>query len=390
MSAPLDPVQLTLDLVRIPSVSPDLSADGGEATIVRHVAGLLEQIGIQPELQPVDGQRCNVIGVLPGTAPGMLVFEAHLDTVPMPTVPCVPRLEDGRVWGRGACDTKASVAAMLTALEQLTTDPRPRPTVVFAGVVDEEYVMRGAAALADRLAGADGIVIGEPTNLRPVRAHNGCLRFEVRVRGITAHSSKAYLGRNAIVDAARLVVALEEQLGVALLSRPHVLTGSGLLTATEISGGTAPNVVPDACTVRFDRRLTPGETPASALEEVDAVVTALGASHGLVADRRDPWLLLPSVEMTPGHPLVTLAEAACSDALGEPVRSSGVPYCTDANVLTGQGQIPSIVLGPGSIDQAHAPVEWVDAEEIRRAVPLYASIAHRAAGGLQDTEQETP
>lgn len=385
----MDVVQLTLDLVRTPSVSPDLAAGGGEAVIVRQVAAVLEQIGIEPELQHVEGERCNVLGVLPGTDAGMLVFEAHLDTVPMPTVSCVPRLEGGQVWGRGACDTKASLAAMLAALQQLAGDLRPRPTVVFAGVVDEEYVMRGAAALAERLAGADGIVIGEPTNLRPVRAHNGCVRFEVEVRGITAHSSKAYLGRNAIVDAARLVLALEEQLGAGLLSRPHVLTGSGLLTATEISGGTAPNVVPDSCTVRFDRRLTPGDTPASALAEVDAVVAALAATHGLTADRREPWLLLPSVEMRSGHLLVALAEAACSEALGEPVRSSGVPYCTDANVLTGHGQIPSVVLGPGSIDQAHAPVEWVDAAEVRRAVPLYASLAHRAAGGLQDIEQET-
>ena len=157
---------------------------------------------------------------------------------------------------------------------------------------------------------------------------------------------------------------------------------------TEISGGTAPNVVPDSCTVRFDRRLTPGETPDSALAEVDAVVRSLNATDGVRADRRDPWLLLPPVEMLPGHPLVALAEAACSDALGEPVLSSGVPYCTDANVLTGHGHIPSVVLGPGSIDQAHAPVEWVDVGEVRDAVPLYVSLAHRAAAGLQQTDQE--
>jgi len=389
VSAAVDVVQLTLDLVRTPSVSPDLAAGGGETAVVDQVAAELARIGIQPELQAVEGNRANVLGVLPGTASGVLVFEAHLDTVPLPTVPCPPRLEGGRVWGRGACDTKAAVAAMLTALGRLSQDDRPRPTVVFAGVVDEEYVMRGAAALVERIADVDGIVIGEPTSLRPVRAHNGCVRFEVQVHGVTAHSSKAFLGRNAIVDAARLVVTLDEILGATLLARPHVLTGTGLLTATEILGGTAPNVVPDSCTVRFDRRLTPGETTQSALAEVDAVVEGLGTSHGVRATRAEPWLLLPSVEMRNDHPLVSVAEAACAEVLRAPAPSSGVSYCTDANVLTGYGRIPSVVVGPGSIDQAHAPMEWVDVEQVRQAVPFYMAIAQRAAGGLRAGRQET-
>lgn len=378
----VDVVELTRELVSLDSVNPSLTPGPGELAVMRRVAEFLDSIGITPQFQSVEGDRANVIGVLPGTSPEVLVLEAHLDTVPMPAVACVPRVEGGRIWGRGACDTKASIASMLVAMRVLADSSRPRPTVVFAGVVDEEYVMRGAEVLAAAMPNVDGIVIGEPTSLRPVRAHNGCVRFDIAVHGITAHSSKAHLGTNAIVAAARVVVALDEELGSKLASRAHVLTGSGLLSPTQVFGGQAPNVIPDLCTVRFDRRLTPGETLEQALQEVDAIVDALRTSHGIVATRESPWLRLPAVEMPEGHPLVAVAEAACADVLGVEVDASGVPYCTDANILTGHGSIPAVVVGPGSIDQAHAPVEWVDVEEVRAAVDVYTSIVHGACGAL--------
>lgn len=387
MSA-VDVVELTRELVALDSVNPSLTPGSGEAAVMQRVAAVLEDIGITPELQHVDEGRANVIGVLPGSSPEVLVLEAHLDTVPMPLVPCPPRIEDGRIWGRGACDTKASIAAMLVAVQALSRSDRPRPTVVFAGVVDEEYVMRGAEVLAAAMPNVDGIVIGEPTSLRPVRAHNGCVRFDIAVRGETAHSSKAHLGTNAIVAAARLVVALEDELSTKLAARAHVLTGSGLLSATQITGGTAPNVVPDLCTVRFDRRLTPGETLEQALQEVDGIVEALRTEHGVDATRESPWLRLPAVEMPDGHPLVGVAERACAEVLGQQSPASGVPYCTDANILTGHGSIPAVVVGPGSIDQAHAPVEWVEVGEVRQAVDVYLSIVYGACGALSLSRSE--
>ena len=344
---------------------------------MQRVGNLLSESGLDVRVQPVDGGRGNVLASLPGTVPGTVVMEAHLDTVPMPVEPCGPSLNNGRIWGRGACDTKASVASMVAAMRVLAADERPRPTVLFAGVVDEEYVMKGAHELAGELTGVDGVIVGEPTNLLPVRAHNGCVRFEVEVRGQTAHSSKAFLGRNALLDAARVMLALEEHVGRLLRSRPHVLTGPGLLTATEIVGGTAPNVVPDRCTVRFDRRTTPGEAVSDVLAEIDAVVEMVRTEQGVDAVRVAPWLELPAVETDPGHGLVGMAEEVCATSLGRDVVASGVPYCTDANVLSGLAGVPSIVLGPGSIDQAHAPVEWVDVAEVETAVGLYVELIRR-------------
>ena len=375
MTAITDPVQLTQEFVAVDSVNPDLAESAGEAQMAERVAQLLQALGAQVETQQVVGGRANVLGVLPGDLDSFVVLEAHLDTVPMPVVPLPVGIANGRLWGRGSCDTKASIAAMIVAMQQIAGQRGPRPTVMFAGVVDEEYVMRGAQVLSQRIPRAASLIIGEPTSLRVVRAHNGCVRFDIEVHGRTAHSSRATLGRNAILDASRLVLELNERLGAKLEAAPHPLTGAGLLTAAMINGGTAPNVVPDSCIVRFDRRMVPGETIPQALAEVDAVLAQLFEDFGLRATRSDPWLELPAVEMSEDHPLVQAGLSACTHpGGGSPPHAEGVPYCTDANILTGHAALPSIVLGPGSIDQAHSPEEWVDVQEVRDSVALYVNL----------------
>ncbi|MDI1290966.1 MAG: M20/M25/M40 family metallo-hydrolase, partial [bacterium] len=201
MKVASDPVQLTADFVAVASVNPDLAGGPGENDLGEQVMEFLTRIGADVESDEVEGGRANVMGVLPGDIDRLVVLEAHLDTVPMPVVPLPVGVSNGKLWGRGACDTKASVAAMLVAMEQIAMQRGPRPTVMFAGVVDEEYVMRGAQVLASRISHADAVIIGEPTRLRVVRAHNGCVRFDIQVHGRTAHSSRATLGRNAILDA---------------------------------------------------------------------------------------------------------------------------------------------------------------------------------------------
>lgn len=362
-----DPVELAEGLIAINSVNPELAESPGEATIADFVASQLSELGATVVEQHVIDNRSNVIATLIGDSPGTVVLGAHLDTVPMPVVPMPSGISGDRLYGRGSCDTKASMAAMITALRILNESRESRPTLVFAGTVDEEYVMKGARKLSERLSTAEWVVIGEPTNLAPVRAHNGCVRFDVEIRGITAHTSRATLGRNAIVDAARVITALQDSLGAELEVRGQSITGVGLLTATVIEGGIAPNVVPDSCRVRFDRRTVPGEVTETVLQEIDAVIGQVSDRYGIEARRQDPWLDLPPMELDEAHPLCRHAVSA-SPVAG---RAGGVPYCTDANILTGFAGIPSIVLGPGSIDQAHAPVEWVEVDQVRSAVDAY-------------------
>ena len=367
---------LLRSLMAFDSRNPDLSPESpGERPLAEAVAVLLRERGLRADLHAAVGDRPNVVGVLPGT-PGQptILLEAHLDTVPTPPGGIPVRQEGRRLFGRGTCDTKGSLAAMIAAAGRLAEVNGPRPTLVVAGVVDEEYIMRGAAALPAHMPPVDAVVIGEPTSLAPVRAHNGFIRVRVQVGGRSAHSSKAHLGINAIVHAARVVTALDDTLGERLRGRPHALTGPALLSPTMVTGGVAPNVVPDRCEVMFDRRLAPDETVAGALGEIEAVLARL-RGEGVSVRLDEPIVALPGMETGLDVPIVRAAEQAVADTLGRAVPANGVTYSTDACLLSGAAGLPCVVLGPGSIDQAHTDDEWVDLDEVALAVDVYVALA---------------
>jgi acetylornithine deacetylase len=374
----MDPVELLEELVRVDSVNPAMGGPG-EHEIIGRLTELLGDLGLEvstPEV--VDGRR-NLLATLPGSSGApTLLLEAHLDTVAMPAEgPAVGRTQD-RLAGRGSCDTKGSAAAMVAAMAKLLGTGDERATVVFAGVADEEDRMLGSRALVDQLPPVDAAVIGEPTSLEPVRVHNGLARITIETHGRAAHTSRAHLGVNAISAASRVVASLEERLLPRLKARAHPLAGPALLTAAVIGGGVAPNVVPDRCRLWVDRRLAPGEDPDAALAEIDQLLEGL-REHGDRITRKPPWLLLEAVETPADHPVVRLAEESVEAVLGRPVTAGGVPYGTDASNLSGVGGIPCVVLGPGSIDQAHTDDEWVPLGEVRRAAVVYAEMARRFA-----------
>lgn len=381
----IDPVELLEELVRIDSVNPAMGGPG-EHEIIGRLTELLGDLGLQvstPEV--VDGRR-NLLATLPGSSGApTLLLEAHLDTVAMPEEGLAVRQSEDRLVGRGSCDTKGSAASIIAAMAELMGSGEERATVVFAGVADEEDRMLGSRALVDQLPPVDAAVIGEPTSLEPVRVHNGLARITIETHGRAAHTSRAHLGVNAISAAARVVASLEEHLLPRLKARAHPLAGPALLTPAVIGGGVAPNIVPDRCRLLVDRRLAPGENPEAALAEIDQLLEGL-RERGDRITRSPPWVLLEAVETPADHPVVRLAEESVEAVLGRPVTAGGVPYGTDASNLSGVGGIPCVVLGPGSIDQAHTDDEWVPLEEVRRAAVVYAEMArrlvrHRAEGG---------
>jgi acetylornithine deacetylase/succinyl-diaminopimelate desuccinylase-like protein len=381
----MDPVELLEELVRVNSVNPAMGGPG-EHEIIGRLTELLGDLGLQvstPEV--VDGRR-NLLATLPGSSGApTLLLEAHLDTVAMPEEGLAVRQSEDRLVGRGSCDTKGSAASIIAAMAELMGSGEERATVVFAGVADEEDRMLGSRALVDQLPPVDAAVIGEPTSLEPVRVHNGLARITIETHGWAAHTSRAHLGVNAISAAARVVASLEEHLLPRLKARAHPLAGPALLTPAVIGGGVAPNIVPDRCRLLVDRRLAPGENPEAALAEIDQLLEGL-RERGDRITRSPPWVLLEAVETPADHPVVRLAEESVEAVLGRPVTAGGVPYGTDASNLSGVGGIPCVVLGPGSIDQAHTDDEWVPLEEVRRAAVVYAEMArrlvrHRAEGG---------
>lgn len=372
----LDVLDLLEELVRIESVNPAMGG-GGEGSVASFLADVLRGIGAEVSLDEVEPGRPNVVGVLSGAIDSAILLEAHVDTVALPEGGLDAHREGDRVVGRGSCDTKGSCAAMVAALDVLSREPR-RPTVVFAGAMDEEGAMLGSRALVERLPPVGGAVIGEPTSLTPVRVHNGLARIRLRARGVSAHTSRAHLGVNAISAAARAITALDDELGPRLRARSHPMAGPALLTVAVIHGGIAPNVVPERCEVVLDRRIAPGEEPEHAMKEIDEVLDTVREA-GFDVAREDPYLVLPAVETPPEHPLVGAAEAAVEAVLGRADVAGGVPYGTDASNLSGLGHIPCVVLGPGSIDHAHSDHEWVPIVEVEQAVAIYVETAHRFA-----------
>ena len=365
-------IDLLSQLVQIPSINPTLNPQGSEVAIVEYCASILAARGFEVELVPVSPGRTNVLGCVLGGKKGLLVCESHLDTVPESHESCAFDIRNGKMYGRGSCDTKASGAAMITAMQSLAAYFRfeDRLTMVFAGAVDEEAMMTEAIALLPFLASAKMVIFGEPTELVPLRTHNGILRFDLTIGGETAHSAIANAGINAIVHASRLIVKFEERKTELLKLAQHQLTGQGAFTLTHITGGVATNMVPDRCELKFDRRFVPGEDVEEVLRSVDAFLDECRA-EGIDVVCSEPIVRRKPMELNAQHRLVTTAEDVCSRFRGKPVVASGATFCTDASVFSGESDIPCIILCSGNIAQAHVPKEWVELAEVEAAVEVY-------------------
>ena len=370
------PAQALLEqLIGFDSVNPSLDpSGGGEAAIGAFIADFCRQRDIDCHLQDVDGERRNVLAMVRGRSAERLLFVAHLDTVPAngwSKNPFEPVAAGQRLYGRGACDTKASLAVMLLALKSIKRE-RPHATIVVAGSIDEEFHKKGARALGEMVPKFCGAIVGEPTNLEMVVAHTGSVRWRIETVGRAAHTSMPENGRNAIDAMAEVLLALR-QLNKDLRQRPTPLTGSPSLTVSLIEGGTDICTVPARCVITIDRRLVPGESPQAALNEVDQILKPVMVAHPDVQLRS----IMPAAENYPvqseiSSKLVETASRACQRfaGTGEP---RGVPYGTDASELAAAG-IPCVIVGPGSIEQAHAVDEFVDVTQLDKAFEIYRSI----------------
>lgn len=370
-------VDLLASLVAIDSVNPAFGGPG-EGAIGRVVAAHLSGHGIPVSLEEVLPGRPNVVGVLAGRDRSRsILLEAHMDTVStvgMTIPPHEPAIRGGRLHGRGACDVKAGLAAMLAAVTDLAGERFvPAVDVMLAAVVDEEHAFRGATALCEWFAQRgrlpEAAVVAEPTDLRIVRCTKGVLRFEVDFIGRAAHSSKPWLGASAITAASRCVMALDE-MHADLSSSSHPLLGAATGSVGMIRGGTQINIVPERCAIAVDRRLLPGEGPDDVLAAYEALAVKVAAGcPGVRAEIGSPLLVDDALD-TPEDAAVVRVAATAASSIGLPMETVGVPYGSDASKFSRCG-VPSIVFGPGSIDRAHAADEWVPLVEVESAAAFY-------------------
>ena len=319
--------KLLAELIALPSVNPafiPLSSVGprcraasddqqvvpantqaGEKRVADFLASVAAHAGLEVEFQKVAPGRANVIVRLlpPEKIRQTILLAPHLDTVSADDSQFVPRRKNGRLYGRGACDTKGSVAAMLTALCELANaKSRPQETeIVFAGLVDEENAQTGSRALAASGFKADLAIVGEPTRLQVVTAHKGSLWLQLETRGKAAHGATPQLGQNAVHEMARIVDPLETDYAARLRRRRHPLLGTATVNVGMISGGAQPNIVPDRCAITIDRRTLPGETETGVRREIAALLRAKKLSAKISSTKLAPCRPL---ETNPKLPLV--------------------------------------------------------------------------------------
>lgn len=368
--------KLLAELIALPSVNPgfapanDASAHParelyGEKNVAGFLAAKAAKAGLEIEFQKVLPDRSNLIArLLPkNRIQQTILLVPHLDTVGAPDAMFVPRRKDGRLYGRGACDTKGSVAAMMTALCELAEGKsRPLTTqIIFAGMVDEEHAQSGSRALAASGLKANLAIVGEPTNTQVVTAHKGSLWLQIETHGKAAHGSTPEFGKNAVHEMARVVDVLETEYAAQLRRRKHKLLGTATVNVGTISGGTQPNIVPASCTITVDRRSLPGETDPQIFREIGALLRKRNLKAKLSNTKVAP---APAMETNPNLPLVRQFFAAIGQK-----RPVGVVYFCDAAVLSAGG-IPSVLFGPGDIGQAHTADEWVSLAQLERAKNL--------------------
>jgi len=362
--------KLLAELIALPSVNPAYAPpndpQAGEQRVADFLAAEAARAGLEIEFQNVMPGRSNLLARLrPAGKPRQRILLApHLDTVnPASDTQFTPRKKADRLYGRGACDTKGSIAAMLTALGEVArSKSRPRHTeIVFAGLIDEEHGQSGSRALANSGFRAALAIVGEPTGLRVVTAHKGSLWLRLETRGRAAHGSAPQFGRNAILAMARVVQCLQTDYAARLRRRRHPLLGCATVSVGTIAGGTQPNMVPDHCAIEIDRRSLPGETEATVRREIGALLLRKGLRARITDAKRAPcWPLDTNVCL----PLVQQFLRCAGQS--KPV---GAPFFCDAAVLAHSGT-PSVVFGPGNLAQAHTADEWISLAQLERGHDL--------------------
>ncbi|MEP7362050.1 MAG: M20 family metallopeptidase [Acidobacteriota bacterium] len=375
MMPPVPPVLETLaELIRINSINPEYDQGRPEGEIGLYIEQFFRDRGIGTWRQDVLPGRPNVVAKLAGRNPHRrVILEAHVDTASitgMTIPPFEPEVRDGLMFGRGSCDNKGGLAAMMHAFAAIHESGEAPPCEVWlVAAADEEYSFRGVTKLCELLDSASAAIVAEPTELRAVVASKGIIRFKIRTHGKAAHSSKPHLGVNAISQMVPILAELDRNAS-DLGSLVHPLLGVATQNVGVIRGGVQVNFVPDECEIEIDRRLLPGESSKGALAAYEALLSRVRANVAGLDASIDPPMLVDEPLETPPNSAVAQTAGRVLRLMGLPDELGGVPYGSDASKLSRKG-VPSIIFGPGSIDRAHAAVEYVECDQVIQAEEFY-------------------
>lgn len=367
-------VKLTQQMVRIDSTNPGAN-EGGMEQFLLSFAENLNNGNVKVRTKEALPGRHNVMLTLPGKAEEPeLVLICHMDTVPAgrgwEENPFSGEIRDGRLYGRGACDMKSGFACALSAFQSAADNVRdgnvPERTLKLIGTVDEEGNMAGAEqVIRSGWVKRDSLVLDmEPTNGEVQAAHKGRLWFEISVEGITAHAATPWKGADAIAAMAEVISRIRTE---AAKLAPHPRMGAATVSFGRISGGMQPYVVSEQCMVTVDMRLVPPYTRENG-EEI--VKRAIGHAEKSVPKTKIRYQITgdrPFIEMDESSVLYQQLQASCKKVLGKPAETGIFPGYTDTAVIAGKlGNKNCMSYGPGGLELAHKPQEYVPIEDILR------------------------
>lgn len=341
------------------------------AKFIRDVIADMRIEGTEITLDKFEHRRANLVARMGPEEPGLLLA-GHIDVVPAGDEsawshpPYDASINDGRIYGRGTADMKGGLGAMLKAIESSAKNNKLKRGLLFVATAGEEVGFEGLKSVLDRRLVREGSarfgVLGEPTGLRPVRAHRGGATFKVKFQGKSGHASRPELGVNAIEMCASFVAALSEWSdSISGITDPDL--GPTIATSTVVRGGTKSNVIPETCELTVDSRWIPEHGSSFVKKGLESVAASLRRYKAFDA-KVEMLYDTHSLKLPPDHPLVVLAESVSGE------KSETAPYGTEAALYTKHG-IPSIVLGPGSIKQAHVADEYVKLSEVQGALSIY-------------------
>jgi acetylornithine deacetylase len=374
-------VELLNDIVTTNSVNPDVGNGPGEAALSKL---LFEQLGaiknLQVRQQHVVNNRSNVIAILKGSGGGRsLMLNGHMDTVGvegMSIDPFLPLERNGLIHGRGACDMKGAIAAIIGAAKSLAESrAKLRGDLLLTFVVDEEHLSLGISKLVEEYI-TDAAIVGEPTNLTLATTHKGFVWMEVEIKGRAAHGSVPEKGVDAILHAAKVVTRLSE-LQDRLSDRSHPLVGPPKIHTSTIEGGTHWSIVPDHCLLRLERRTVPGETSKLVVHEIEEILDSLKREDVTFEAKTKNVFERPTLETASTEPIVQKLQQTLRESMGVDARIVGVPYWTDGAILAQAGSIPTCLFGPGDIGVAHSPDEYINVEDVLRAAEIYRRVSQK-------------
>lgn len=373
-------IQVTQDLVAIPS----LTHREGRG-MVEYYQKWFADLDIPVRVYPYDGERANFFadyGVVEG--PGRFLFNGHQDIKPvdgMMVDPYAGEIRGGKMYGRGTCDMKGGIAAVLCAYKALVrSGVKPKGGISFFSDIEEEWGGLAGyywARQQNLYEGYEGLISCEPTNLEVQIGNRGCFVTSFETRGKSAHSGLAHQGVNAIHHMVGFIIEFQK---LPYLQVENSYFGKCTLNFERIEGGLYLSAVPDRCIASLDSRIIPEIPPDVVQKQVDDLMERLNREHGFdirevgpVKGWRETNAKFKAETIEPDHPLTLRVAEAVGQATGKEAVISGCPGITIAMVLIEMG-IPAVICGPGSIAQAHTADEWVSLDEITAAARIYTTL----------------